>query len=81
MNEEDGITNRGLILETRRDVAWIRETLTELKDTNKKQDTRISRLENSSSKMKGRDSVIVAIIAGGVSLFVTLLSIFSGGRP
>ena len=73
MSDEDA-TTREMIVETRRDVAWIRETLGDLKRANVSQDARIADLETANNQRLGRDGAIAAAISAVVAFFTALAS-------
>ena len=73
MSDED-VTTREMIVETRRDVAWIRETLGDLKRTNVSQGARITDLETVNNQRLGRDGAIAAAISAVVAFFTALAS-------
>jgi len=68
-------TAMGLILETRRDVAWIRETLEEIKRSNMILERRIANLEHQQSKWIGRDGAIAALISATVAVLTILVAV------
>ncbi len=59
---------------TRRDIKWIKETLTEMKDANKAQDDRIAEIKARQDKQIGRDGAIAAAISAVVAFFTALAS-------
>lgn len=67
-------TTRELIFETRRDVAWIRETLEEIKTALKAQDKRLTLVENRQHQWIGRDGAIAAAISAVVAFLTALVS-------
>ena len=71
---DDDVTTREMIVETRRDVAWIRETLGDLKRANITQGARITDLETVNNQRLGRDSAIAAAISAVVAFFTALAS-------
>lgn len=71
---DDDVTTREMIVETRRDVAWIRETLGDLKRANVSQGARITDLETANNQRLGRDGAIAAAISAVVAFFTALAS-------
>jgi len=59
---------------TRRDIKWIKEALTEMKDANKAQDDRIAEIKARQDKQTGRDGVIAVAISAVVAFFTALAS-------
>ena len=71
---DDDVTTREMIIETRRDVAWIRETLEDLKRASISQGARITDLEAINNQRRGRDGAIAAAISAVVAFFTALAS-------
>jgi len=71
---DDDVTTREMIIETRRDVAWIRETLEDLKRASISQGARITDLEAINNQRLGRDGAIAAAISAVVAFFTALAS-------
>lgn len=59
---------------------WIVKTLKEQQKCDEDHENRIRALEDNRSTKKGRDGVLAAIIALGVSVLVTLLGLFTGSK-
>ena len=59
---------------TRRDIKWIKEALTEMKDANKAQDDRIAEIKARQDRQIGRDGAIAAAISAVVAFFTALAS-------
>ena len=65
---------RAMIYETRQDVRWIKEALTEIKEANKAQDERINEIKARQDKQTGRDGVLAVAISAIVAFFTALAS-------
>ena len=59
---------------TRRDIKWIKEALTEMKDANKAQDDRIAEIKARQDSQTGRDGALAAIVSMVVAFFTALAS-------
>jgi len=65
---------RAMIYETRQDVRWIKEALTEIKEANKAQDERINEIKARQDSQTGRDGALAAIVSMVVAFFTALAS-------
>ena len=65
---------RAMIYETRQDVRWIKEALTEIKEANQAQDERIAEIKARQDRQIGRDGAIAAAISAVVAFFTALAS-------
>ena len=70
----DDTTLQAMIYETRQDVRWIKEALTEIKEANKAQDDRIAEIKARQDKQTGRDGALAVVISAVVAFFTALAS-------
>ena len=84
-DDSEQATTREMVKETRRDVAWICKTLTEIKEDNAARDKRIAEdnalrdgritnLETVQNRWIGQNGVIAVIISSAVAFFTALAS-------
>jgi septal ring factor EnvC (AmiA/AmiB activator) len=70
----DDTTLQAMIYETRQDVRWIKEALSEIKKANQKQDGRIVDIETTIARRSGRDGALAAIVSAVVAFVVAFVS-------
>lgn len=70
----DDTTLQAMIYETRQDVRWIKEALTEIKEANKAQDECIAEIKARQDKQTGRDGALAVVISAVVAFFTAIAS-------